>query len=388
MSQSHKGSRLIIQDAVYAVPFDSAHFSFNEDANGIQYGNMVKPNASSVYTMRPFEGKFGGSIGLDDATTNLASTGSTITNYASGNVTQTVESVGMYEGWNKVTIVTVNTTNSLLCYTTGFNVPSDSIPYTWSIDFICPKGNIKPNLNGAVGGGDFINSNSYRWTNTFTNSSGAPRSADFYFSDKGGVVAGDIFYWRKKQAEQKPYATSFVVGSRNVCSLAYSDLNMNPSEGTISLWIFVNDALKNISNYRHIFSVRTLEGLDDGLALFHDLSTAQFRLKTLNSGGSSNINIADALVANGWRHITARWSATRLSFFVDGKEVGSVVSPNLATAFENALWIGNERSTLPANTIFSELRIDRYAASDEEILSWYVANEPFYNPYDYRGYAY
>jgi hypothetical protein len=60
----------------------------------------------------------------------------------------------------------------------------------------------------------------------------------------------------------------------------------------------------------------------------------------------------------------------------------------LPTAYKAPISFGHEGAIRQANTIFSDLKIDYYALSDEEIMSMYIANTPLYNPYDYRAYAY
>ena len=61
MSQAHKNSRLLIKDVIYAVPFETALFNFNEDAIGIQYGDIVKPMGTPVATFKK-DGKFGNGV--------------------------------------------------------------------------------------------------------------------------------------------------------------------------------------------------------------------------------------------------------------------------------------------------------------------------------------
>jgi hypothetical protein len=246
---------------------------------------------------------------------------------------------------------------------------------------------------GTTNTSTYVGNGWYLLTSTRTETSGASKYWGVALVNSDGAenntmaIGQNIYIWHP-QGETKTFATSFVNGSRAAGALDYPIL-LNAVEGTLNIWVNVNAAMKNTADYRHIFSVNTSAGGDDGIVLFHDNGVTNFRLKCSNLAGAvTNVTVSDSLIANGWRMLTARWNASRLSLFCDGVEVGFAATPNLPTGFKNLISIGHEAAIRQGDTVFGELRIDNRAVSNDEIMAWYQSQSPFYNPFDYRGYAY
>lgn len=389
--QSHKGQRLPLANRV--IPVDAncaALFHYDLSENDVLTG--IAPNSGAVFTLRP-DGKFGGGIAVEESTTNLLAIANSKWSINKNNFQGTMYvTTGSYSRF---------TTSARFDFQPRADIPAGggwqlgqyavdltwntAQTYTWSIyvkrlttDHISirlldsngtnQQGPIVTTTNATAPIGQWARLTA-TWTPSITNG-----GTVFY------ITAGETasFECADPQVEQKSFATSFVSGNRSAGSLDYP-VKLNHLQGTIAVWVYVNSEIKDIADYRHILSVNTANGRDDGLTLFHDSGAARFRLKCVNDAGTAtNIFIADSLVPDGWRLFVARWTAQELACFVDGVKVGSGATPNLPTGYASTISIGHELQIRQANTVLDELRIDNIARTDDEILAWYHSNSPFW----------
>jgi len=208
-------------------------------------------------------------------------------------------------------------------------------------------------------------------------------SRNVYLQPGRGVTGVSEFYFKYAQIEQKPYATSFIDGTRAAETLTIPTAGvLNPQEGTIEAWVYVPDFWKpGIPYWRRIWSIK-----DSGAGMywlgFKPVSgKIEFEIYN-NSVVAQNVSVAKPSV--GWHHFAARWSPTEMALFIDGEKKGSFSNPSLPTNLGDAKLTIGCRSTPSGgpstydnvNTIIDDLRISNRARTDAEILSAYQSNQP------------
>ena len=178
------------------------------------------------------------------------------------------------------------------------------------------------------------------------------------------------------QLEAKPYATSFIDGTRAAETLTIPPAGvLNPQEGTVACWVYVNDVSKYKNRYSTIF-MAVAGGAGKGIWLHHSNNSAnwEYQIKDENNF-STRVIVADNEIANGWHLFTAKWKSTEAKLFVDGALKGTMENPYLPSAIQKidiGCWgAGNQLSSL-----IDDLRISSRARSDEEILEAYQSGQP------------
>lgn len=185
----------------------------------------------------------------------------------------------------------------------------------------------------------------------------------------GSTLAG--IYIKDIQIEQKPYKTTWhpYNSTRSPETLTIPTAGvLNPTEGTISLWV---KPPKMISS--------------GGNCLWATSGTQRFDLWWSEHGrigiviGSIVIHsnrLISSLQDGNFHAITVTWGSFGNKLYIDGVLDTSsdvLVPSNLGSDFYvgSYWWAGYE-----SNSIIDELRIDTIARTDEEIAEWYNANEP------------
>jgi len=179
------------------------------------------------------------------------------------------------------------------------------------------------------------------------------------------------------QLEQKPYATSFIDGTRAAETLTIPTAGvLNPSEGTIEVWVYVNDSIKQTAENRYIFNAPA--STTGFISLYHKASTNEFVLHIKNeSGNESSVSISDNDVPNGWHKFTVRWTSSEASLILDdGTKSASVSNPYLPQSFSTNATLGYSGTSGYINTMIDEIRISNKARSDDEIENIYYSQRP------------
>ena len=213
-----------------------------------QYGNV--PMVGAVATYRPGEGRFGGAVAVEEGTTNQTFAAGYQSWFANLNVGDSTDrSTG--DGTIRVTRlgehrykaeVIADCTSPILNLTGTFAWPANQ-PHTMSayiLDYYEAPGTTgrfglgrsnlgNPSLHGAAG----LGQKTYTHENTEDiNGAFAVRGATNRF-----IKAGTYIEWEFAQVElNKPFATSFVNGSREGGLLAFP-MPADKNTGTLSLWI-------------------------------------------------------------------------------------------------------------------------------------------------------
>ncbi len=334
-----------------------------------RYGNL--PMVGAVATYRPGEGRFGSAVAVEEGTENRIATPTTFAGWAIGGENAVLDNDGSFYP-SQVKFARVRTTSW------GFQ--SNSIPaangQTWSVSYIARRGtgdgepcaaimimnasnkhvsNIDPTFSSRNIGGGWV-----RYEATFT----INYANTGYIRLRFSVTAtnGGYHDFALPQLEQKPYATSFIDGTRAAGVLRYPQL-LDKKRGTLSVWI--NPHV--LANWNNFFSM--------------SLSTGRFLLYFDANGssrwefGPSNIGPATpagTIRAGQWTMHTLTWDADVgvYRYYVNGEFVGErqyVEPDSLPSALPTVTNYG---------ALLDEFLILPYAASEEEIVSWYEAQGP------------
>jgi hypothetical protein len=396
VSNAHKGSKLILKDALIPVDFSSTHFDFNNDAIGIQYGNLIEPSAGAIYTSRPFEGRFGGGVAVEMSGNNLANVGDNYWSINKNNYQGTVtvldnpfttsaqfdfesKAVPTGSGWQ---VAQYN--HGVTTWTTG-----NTNQYTWSI--YCRKLTednvtiILQDTNGLnpQGSSKVVSGNIGEWkriTNTWTPTI---TSGGTYFYITANETAK--FELADPQIEKLPFATSFANKTRNNGLLKYPKEVINTLEGCVSFWIYgVGDTGNNPNP---VYS----SGIDGGFDFLITPTLDPFVRAYATDGGSTQLRPAINLY-DKWTHVVVSWNkSTFFGVYINGVLSTSTASPvDWGTYYNTSgtgFYLGSGIRANP-NILLSDFKIDKKMPTAEEVSTWYISGKPFYNPYDYRSYAY
>jgi len=174
-----------------------------------------------------------------------------------------------------------------------------------------------------------------------------------------------VGYVDAAQIEEKPYATSFIDGTRAAETLTIPTASvLNPQEGTVEFWV----KPLVVTNWNNFFYMDTSNGRF--LLFFTTNGTAKFDYGPNNTGPQTP---AGTIEANNWYHIVLRWSATtgKQALFVNGVKYEQNLPNGVASSFPSTVSIVNNYSAY-----IDDLRISSRARTDEEIAAAYQSNQP------------
>lgn len=374
-------------------------FSFSRSSMAQdQKGKLYYPNNA-----RFLQGKFGKAVLVEEGTTNLNSdpffkTG--VSGWGKGNWTTLEWLSSEYNPFSKqngvMRLYDNNGTNRLCLKAVSIS----NTPHTVSVLLKILKGNInRTNVGGTINYTDSTYTD-YTWNNSNTtrydmsaiygqgvyklvatitpNSSKTISKYEIRISHNNAVET-ELFVYAV-QLEAKPYNTSFIDGTRAAETLTIPTAGvLNPQEGTVECWVYVNDLIKNTATNRYIFAHTTSIGspYPNCLRLYHSINN-QWVLNSSNGAGqASNLVVPDTLPV-GWHHFTVRWSSSELALFIDGVKVDYIVNSYLPEALANNIYFGRwvDGTYGFINSLIDDLRISNIARSDEEILAAYESNQP------------
>lgn len=186
-----------------------------------------------------------------------------------------------------------------------------------------------------------------------------------------GVVGYVI--WDAVQLEAKPYATSFIDGTRAAETLTIPTAGvLNPQEGTVEMRLYVNPAHRDPSSVRRFFGHQPGPGNSNRITMQHN--NGPYWLFTIGdaNGNTHGLTINDSDVADGWRLFTMKWGVSEFAVYVDGIKKAFLLNPTyLPSAVGQKITIYES-----TNALIDDLRISSIARSDEEILAAYQSGEP------------
>ena len=363
-----------------------------------RYGNL--PMVGAVATYRPGEGRFGGAVAVEGGTTNLFSSQQAHGDGGQHSYNETPIIPGFTgESWEGSTSFKVDTTtvagDGHFYHGIHLLAPSGSYPagqYTFSCYVKAPSGTAlrygkRKSNNDGTGTESFdgvliANGQWQRITYTYTTTATESRVGGQVIVD-GSVAV--VFYVDGAQVEQKPFATSFVDGRRAAGRLSYpKSLIAGLNALTVAAWTsgppywaggikyLVAAQTSGTSPYGDYFALRQRD--DNRISLW-----------VRNDVNSSGVEVAYDNVWDGnWHHIVGvinkfpQPGREPIELYVDGELVASNSNVNAVPDLSNidealGVQVGNWRSSLWWNGLIDELLILPYAASEEEIASWYEA---------------
>lgn len=350
-----------------------------------KYGNV--PMLGAVATYRPGEGRFGGAVAVEESTVNLIDNPTSWV--ASTNQYQTtVETDERFLGCvvSETTKISSTTPVSPLGSTLTIQ-PGET--YTASIYVkIIRRGEApgylpvikfwKSDYSVGLASGTAANiiGEWQRVIVTYTNNTDEPILVRVVYYPTSEV--GAITRQAAPQVEQKPFATSFVDGTRARGVLHYDGgpISLGANEGTFSMWMYVDVSIPRGGGYPTYPQQCRLE-FESGSLWCRSYSPTQFDLLASTDDGAWTA-IGGSITNTGWHLWTATWSDGKASLYIDGSKVGSRVLGDYAPSGRlSKLYVGCGH-TNPAvpGSLFDELLILPYAASEEEIVSWYEAQGP------------
>jgi len=190
------------------------------------------------------------------------------------------------------------------------------------------------------------------------------------------------------QLEQKPYATSFINGTRYPETLTIPTASvLNPQEGTVEFWWMpINQPASTIVSQQTsppIFEIGTYWQPNSLILWVY----AGAGLRLLVRGNEATIWTGDWTIISGfnwyqlncWYHIALRWqNGNTFYVFVNGVKYGPYVSSLPLTSIAgNIMSLGKlNASSGGSNALFDDLRISSRARTDEEIAAAYQSGQP------------
>lgn len=189
---------------------------------------------------------------------------------------------------------------------------------------------------------------------------------------------GDVYYFDSFQLEQKAYATSWTVGTRQPEILKIPTNIVTPTVGTVSVWVNVNDASKrqNVYIYPTIFSADVAGG-GKAIWLYHRSDAAKWRFQFVNESDVGKIiEVDDSITPNGWHHFAISWSASKMALYIDGIKRGEQPNPPLPASFIG-VYIGCwGTGANQIDTVLDDFALYNRQLSDNEVQAIYNSNQP------------
>lgn len=351
--------------------------------DGIITGTPIWSTGNSVFTLRKQEGKFGGAIAVEEETTNLYFDKTpTLTDE---NNTLTVLPWSERHNGNPITRIqkAVGAPSVEASYRYCFTLtPENDATLSFKVKLL--SGDIS-SIAVHYGGGTLGNALKKEpigggwWYCTYTGKvpSGGVLCAGIGFY---GEAAVDCLL-TEMQLEEKPFATSFVSGSRPSGLLEYPQSAFPlDTQGTFSCWARTHN---NLEIDRTIIYQWEVGGGTNG----------QFGLRMRYNGGMRLVVNGTYITSNTryndgkWHFYTVTWinGTDQWHLYVDGVLVGSATEPitlvNTRGRRDQRIPIGHRGWTYKDehwNGLFDEVRIDNVARTAEEIQTWYYSNSPFW----------
>ena len=395
MSSAHKATRLPIKGVSVPVPYNSAHFTFDEGLHGVNNGQLTYPEDDHITTLRPYEGKFGGAIAIEEGTTNLfpdlnmwtvinASTASAEDLSKGNNALLLVSSSDSGSGFFRQNYTQLGVHTLSVFVKAGSNSKLVALRFGGSHCFFnILTGEVEHKEGGIINSSiSYLSDGWYRISATYdvqASISISIRIADerLAFQSEPGI---DAIFWRP-QLEQKAFATSFIDGNRIRGRLRYNNAIINPRKFTLNFWVYL---LSDITPdyWRYMFDQGT-----HILANSFNLRFGSFRIMDRSQAVISESVSTNDFKIGEWQMITllADLDDGVMGIFLDADRASSY---STTKDFSNVDYVrsvihwgevngGNDTSCMLDNVL-----ILPYAVDKETIQQWYYSESPFYNPYN------
>ncbi len=360
---------------------DSKLFRFNNHLNSTD--GTVEPEPGYLVTMRPDEGKFGGAVAVEEATENEITDQTVFTLRNDAGATSVLETSGIWSGWYKATITRVGD-SSLVAHLSNFSHP-DTETHTYSIEWYCPTGNIRPFVTGTQGIDYLTFLQKYRYELTWKNTSGAAKTESLYLRDYLGRANTDVtetVYYRYYQVEQKSFSTSFVDGSRAAGALEYADV-LGATAGTISFNLYIESIP---ATEKYLLNTNAEWNAAGNIRV--TIRTVAAIVEIRDTAGASYVKsiTISKIIEKTWQHwcIVYDQDAKRLDIYIDGELVTNGTATSWTTLdIDPDIHLGNYKDgSWHVNTLWDELYFSPVCLSADEIARFAFAKAPIIEALD------
>jgi len=365
------------------------------------YGLIYNTDGSVCTTVRPDQIPFPGvnSFAVETATTNYVTNSPQQPSFAlqpNAQATRSIVTSGNLAGWVKINVTQIGS-GSLIGWFGGTIVHPNEQTRTYAIDAILP-----PNFNfmGYAQGniGTLQKISDYRYSITWTNTTGVDKNGTIYLRStlpEGATGSWDV-YVRNYQIEQKPFASSFVVGSRPRGRLVISveDLmfDIANDDWVISYWKYPVATEYDTQNSYNCCSLgqytsdKTKGYIDFG----KENNMNKYRLfVVLNDATEVKITSNNTFNPTDyfyhWHYEVVKKSGKVLSYYIDGVKQVELTIPadkEIQTPFDVGLSLGGNTSNnifYPHNALIAAPYYGYNSATwtDDYIREVYEAKIPF-----------
>jgi hypothetical protein len=355
------------------------------------YGLVYNTDGSLCTTIRYDDIPFPGvkSFAVEEGTENLVTDQSALSAYSNAVFTNELVQSGNWKGWYKVH-VTHSGDYSWVGYLQGILMDVGDTA-TFSIDFYSEDNKAYPYVTGKFGVGRLNLQGKYRQYLTWTNDRSSSGTEHVYFglTVDANTDTDITFYYRRYQIEKKPFATSFVDGTRpagNITVLDNGIVRDFANKGFVIAGWFKRDTTRATSSYFRVWSFTQMGGCN----IESDSSHTPHIL--INDGGTyktsyfTNTNFLDDLA---WHFIVVTYNPSNKTVkgFFDGDFNNSLVLSSglhYADGTNYALAVGYEYYDYVAhfNGLISNFYVGNYTDqwTDEYIKALYESKSPFIFP--------
>jgi len=375
-----------------------AYGDFNSNADLITKNRTISPDPNAVYTLRP-DGRFGGCVAVEEGTTNLAA-GHDILFYNNDpnlwEITLTTLSE-TFMGKPIVRITLKPLTDAARddvrfsyfahgCrHSPGITFNANTT-YTATIYWRCLKSSVQVegSPSNIPGWGDYRTEEvgsgwkrSYaKWydTTTMTDYGGKFWGIRDPLINTGETIVIDFV---APQIEAKPFATSFVDGTRAEGVLKYDPSILNKTHGTIAVWFKLHSLN---TSYNPLITTSIALSPGPRLLIMREFQGVDAnKLHVWDGDGSTEdvLTSTTVLQKDVWYHFAFTWSPSGRRLYINGSlEASNARSrPIGGSELRIGYWVLNDEFL---NGLIDELLILPYAATEKEIQDLYLDRYPSY----------
>lgn len=385
--ESHKGQVLPLKNRTISADKNTvflAHYDLIE--NDVLTG--IPPIPTPVATLRP-DGYHGGAIAVDDGTTNLVTNSTNPSSWGS----QRDPAFGFIS--EQVVTTELGTLGFQKTFTgsdfQGTRIHTGSPSFTfangdYTVSFYAKADkqiNVMYQLQTVDGNGARLDLStndtiSTEWkrlvytVNPVAAGAVSCSSLGVKIYPQTGVDPATITV-TMPQIEQKSFPTSFVSGTRAISNLQYV-VPISPNNFTLSFWAKVNGYSGSNPFYIQMYTTSPISANNRVFIRPTDLVT-------ISAGrvvGGTITRTPDGTIEDvrQWHMYTLTSSGTTMKVYQDGKMISSSSSIPTLTGSSVTLELSGDDKLY--SVMFDELRIDKIARTDDEILAWYYSNSPFW----------
>ena len=196
-----------------------------------------------------------------------------------------------------------------------------------------------------------------------------------------GALDGKKLYAAYPQLEEKPFATSFVNGSRASNSNLEYDHTFT-KQGTVFMKVKLNQAVVDLTTYSYLIN------FDPGnityrVRVYVDYNTDTLFLRVDDGTNDTVVCQLDisSWQANEWHTVALSWDYDTSSWLLMADDAFNTATVPMTFVPMTKVQVGNRRTaTYPLNGVIDELRIDDVTRTQNELNAWRESNAPFSDP--------